>query len=163
MDVYVTRRFYYTPINAEYYSDPFQNIEQRISVGAGLGYAFIDTSKVEWNISAGPAFLTTKYVSVLPGEDISIDSGSITISTDLDAELSKTIDFIYKYNIQASKKESGGYSHHMIATLETEITKDFDFDVSVVWDRISHPTVDNTGKVPEPNDFRFILGVGYSF
>jgi len=130
LDIYVTRYFFYNPINAEYFRDPFQNIDQRITLGAGLGYVITDTGKIEWNLSAGPAYITTKYIPVQAGEDISIDSGSLSISTDLDAELSNRIDFIYKYNIQVSNKKSGGYTHHMIATLETEIINDFVLDIA---------------------------------
>ncbi len=104
LDIYVTRYFFYNPINAEFYIDPFQNIELRTTIGAGLGYTFIDTGKTEWNITVGPAFITTKYISVQAGDDIRVDSGSLKISTELDTELSKTIDFIYKYNILISEK-----------------------------------------------------------
>jgi hypothetical protein len=163
LDIYVTRYFFYNPINVEYFRDPFQNIDQRLTFGAGLGYVIKDTSKIEWNLTAGPAYIATRYLSVQPGEDLNIESGSLSISSDLDLEISKSLDFIYKYNIQVSNKESGGYTHHMIATLESEITGDLDLNISAVWDRISHPTVDDLGNIPEPNDFRFLLGVSYSF
>jgi len=162
LDIYVTRYFYYNPINAEYYRDTFQNIDQRITVGAGIGYVIKDTNKLEWNLSAGPAYITTKYISVQPGDDIRVDSESFAISTDIDAKLNNTINFIYKYNIQLTETKAGGYSHHMIATLESKITGNLDLDISFVWDRISHPTVDDLGIVPEPNDFRLILGISYS-
>jgi len=117
LDIYVTRYFFYNPINVEFYSDPFQNIDLRTTIGTGLGYTFIDTGKTEWNITAGPAFISTKYSSVQAGDDIRVDSGSFTISTELDTELTKSVDFLFKYNILVSEKKSGGYSHHMIATL----------------------------------------------
>ncbi len=163
MDNYATRKFFYTPAFGEYYRDPFQNIERRITLGAGVGYTPYDTGKVEWNIAGGPAVLTTRYLSVQEGENIEVTTGAITLSTDLDVKLSNTLDFIYKYNIQASKKEAGGYAHHMIATLESELTGRLDLDISLVWDRISQPTVDETGFVPKPDDYRLMLGVSYSF
>jgi hypothetical protein len=163
LDIYVTRYFFYNPINAEYYRDPFKNIDQRITVGAGLGYIVMDSSKVEWDLSAGPAIVSTKYISVLPGEDIWVDSPSLAFTTKLDTELTSAIDFIFKYNIHWLKNESGGYTHHMIATLKSEITRDLDLDISAVWDRISHPTEDDTGNLPNPDDYRLLLGVSYSF
>jgi hypothetical protein len=81
----------------------------------------------------------------------------------LDTELTSAIDFIFKYNIHWLKNESGGYTHHMIATLKSEITRDLDLDISAVWDRISHPTEDDTGNLPNPDDYRLLLGVSYSF
>lgn len=163
LDIYVTRYFFYNPINVEYYIDPFQNIERRVTLGAGLGYTFIDNGKTEWNLSAGPAYISTKYISVQAGEDIRVDSGSLSISTDLDTELTKSIDFLFKYNILISEKESAGYSHHMIATLSSEISNDLDLDISAVWDRITYPTIDDTGYEPEQDDFQILLGISYSF
>lgn len=163
LDKYVTRKFFYTPIAGEYYRDPFQNIERRVTLGAGIGYSLYDTSKFEWNISGGPALLTTRYFSVQPGENISVTTGAITLGTNMDVELSRTVDFIFKYNLQASKKEAGGYTHNMIATLESELTGSLDLDVSFLWDRISQPTVDDQGNVPKPDDYRLMFGISYSY
>jgi len=163
LDIYVTRYFFYNPIKVEFYSDPFQNIDLRTTLGAGLGYTFIDTGKTEWNITAGPAFISTKYSSVQAGNEDSVDSGSLTISTELDTEVTKSLDFLFKYNLLISEKKSGGYSHHMIATLSSEISKELDLDISAVWDRITYPTIDDTGYEPEQDDFQVLLGVGYSF
>ena len=163
LDIYATRNFFYNPINAEYYRDRFQNIDQRITIGAGLGYIIKDSGKVDWNLSAGPAVVSTKHVSVQAGEDIRVESGSLAVTTDLDIELNSTIDFIFNYKIHWLKNESGGYTHHMIATLKSENTRDLDLDISAVWDRISHPTEDDTGNLPEPDDYRLLLGLSYSF
>ena len=51
----------------------------------------------------------------------------------------------------------------MMATFKSEITRDLDLDISAVWDRISQPTEDDTGNLPEPDDYRLLLGLSYSF
>ncbi len=163
LDIYVTRNFFYNPLNAEIFRDPFTNIDKRISLGAGVGYAFKNTSEFEWHISAGPAYLTTKYISVQPGDDIDVDTISFTVSTDIDLEINNNLDFLYKYNIQFSKQETGGYTHYMNATLETELTKTLDLDISLIWDRISEPTLNDQGKRPEPDDFRLVLSIAFDF
>jgi hypothetical protein len=163
LDIYATRYFFYTPVFAEYFSDPFQNIDQRTTIGVGVGYTVIDANKIEWNVSGGPSVLTTRYISVLPGEEIEVSSGSLALGTNLDAEISSTLDFIFKYNIQLAKEDAGGYTHHTIATLESELTDKLDLDISAIWDRIAHPAVDDTGVEPEQNDFRFLLGLAYSY
>jgi len=163
LDKYVTRNFFYTPVFAEYYRDIFQNIEKRLTAGVGIGYTIINAPEIEWNVSGGPSYLSTKYVSVQPGEDIKVDSGSVALSTNVDIEINSKIDFIYKYSIQVSRQDAGGYTHHMVATFENELTKEFDLDVSLVWDRINSPTIDDQGGEPEPDDLRFVLGVSYSY
>ncbi|MBE9559982.1 MAG: DUF481 domain-containing protein [Proteobacteria bacterium] len=160
---YATRYFFYTPLFAEYYRDPFQNIDQRATVGIGLGYTILDTGRFEWNVNGGPAYVSTRYISVLPGEEQKVDAGALVFGTDFDAELTSALDFIFKYKIQASKPEAGGYTHHIIATFENEITGSLDFDVSLLWDRISQPATDSGGNTPEPDDYRLTVGVTYTY
>ncbi len=163
LDKYVTRYFFYTPIFGEYFEDKFQNIEQRTTLGVGIGYTLIDTDDMDWNISGGPSYLSTTYVSVLPGENIKADSASLALNTYFEAEINNRVDFIFKYNIQLSSKESGGYSHDMTATFETELTGDLDFDVSFIWRRINNAAVDDQGIAPEADDLNFILGISYTY
>ena len=162
-NIYATRYFFYTPIFAEYYRDPFQNIDQRITVGIGLGYTIFDTGKYEWNVNGGPAYVGNRYISVLPGEEQSINAAALVFGTDFDAELSSFLDFIFRYKIQAAEEDSGGYTHHMIGTFESEITGSLDFDISLIWDRISQPTTDDTGFTPTPDDYRLTVGVTYTY
>jgi len=163
LDIYATRYFFYQPAFAEYYRDPFQNIDQRITLGVGVGYTIFDTAMFEWNVNGGPAFVTTKYLSVQPGQEQRIDAGALVFGTDFDAELTSTLDFLFKYHIQAAKEEAGGYTHHMIATFESELTGKLDFDVSLIWDRISQPRKDDLGIAPEPDDYRLTVGVTYTY
>ena len=162
-NVYATRYFFYQPIFAEFFRDPFQNIERRIVAGVGVGYTILDGGRFEWNISGGPAFQTINYNSVQPGESTAVDSSAIVFGTDFDAEITSALDFIFKYKIQATKKDAGGYTHHMIASLESEITGSLDIDTSLMWDRISQPRADDLGAVPEPDDFRLMVGVTYTY
>ena len=56
---------------------------------------------------------------------------------------------------------TGNYSHHSIFTVETELTDDLDLDVSLVWDRTRQPVAEENGDIPEQDDFRFLIGLGY--
>ncbi len=162
-NIYATRFFYYTPIFAEYYRDPFQNLDQRTTAGIGLGYTIMDTGSFEWNVNGGPAFVSTKFISVQAGEEQKVKAGALVFGTDIDTELTSTVDFIFNYRIQASKEEAGGYTHHMIGTFESEITGSLDFDVSLIWDRISQPATDANGVTPEPDDYRLTVGITYEY
>jgi hypothetical protein len=51
----------------------------------------------------------------------------------------------------------------MIVSLETNITKWIDFDVSWIWDRIRDPRPDEDDIVPEQNDFRTTVGLTFEF
>jgi len=50
-----------------------------------------------------------------------------------------------------------------VSTLSVELTKRFDLNVSLVWDRTQNPKPDSSGLVPKQDDFRLMLGLGVRF
>lgn len=162
-DYYKTRYFFYTPVFAEYYRDPFSNIDSRVTLGTGLGYTVIDDGKTELSFAGGPAYVKTEFVSVSAGENTSESTPAAVLKTNYDFELTKTIDFIARYNIQVGNEASGGYTHHIILTVESEISGALDFDTSFIWDRTAHPTQAADGTTPEPNDYRITFGISYTY
>jgi len=162
-DYYKTRYFFYTPVFFEYFSDPFTNIDSRITLGTGLGYTMIDDGRTELSFSGGPAFVKTEFVSVTVDQNSSESTPAAVLRTNYDFELTKSIDFIARYNIQIGNKASGGYTHHIILTIENEITGALDFDTSFIWDRTAHPTQAQDGTSPEPNDYRVTFGISYTY
>jgi len=162
-DIFKTRKFFWRPLLAEYYRDPFQNIASQITVGAGAGYQLIDTAKTEWRVAAGPAFKFTKFEDVQPGESDSQSTGAVWLGTDYNRELNSKMDLILGYNTVTGNQDSGGYTHHTFATLETELLSWLDFDTSFFWDHIQNPTPDSDGIVPKNNDYRFVIGLGLDY
>ena len=47
--------------------------------------------------------------------------------------------------------------------LSPELTKRFNVDVSLVWDRVFNPNVGPAGLQPKPDDFRLVVGMGVDF
>jgi putative salt-induced outer membrane protein YdiY len=162
-DLIKTRKIFYRPVFSEIYHDPFKNIKARVFLGIGAGYHIIDTPDTQWTVGGGPAYLTTRFDSVEPGENSSEWSPALAAGTNFDSELTKRIDFIFKYTFQILNEASGTYTHHSITTLETELTEWLDFDTSFVWDRTQDPTPEADGTVPEKDDFYFIFSLGIDF
>ena len=162
-DIFKTRNYYYRPFFGEYFRDPIKNIEHRITLGAGLGYHIINTPKTEWEVSGGPAFQTTRFVSTGEGEDSSESTSALVAGTHFNRELTKRVDFDFRYDVQIVNEASGNYTHHFVVAVETEITRWLDFDVSLVWDRTKDPTPEADGTVPKPDDFYLIFGLGIEF
>jgi len=162
-DVYLTRRFFWTPVFSEYYRDVFQNIYSQITVGLGVGYTIVDTKKIEWDVSSGPAIIQTKYITVEYGKDMTIRSPALEISTKLDIELTKITDFKWDYKMSLTDSASGTYKHHMITTLENEITSWMDLDVTFIWDHINSPEQEADGTMPERDDYQLLIGFGVEF
>jgi putative salt-induced outer membrane protein YdiY len=162
-DIFMTRYFFWQPVFGEYFRDRFQNIDSRILLGTGAGYHIIKTSKTEWDISGGPAVQETRFVTVQPGEDNTEVTPSLSINSSIDTEINSKVDFINTYNISFVEQKSGGYTHHMIATIETEITGSLDFDVSFIWDHINKPTPRDDGTIPVRNDTQVVIGLKYEY
>ncbi|VGO14215.1 hypothetical protein PDESU_02774 [Pontiella desulfatans] len=170
-DWFLTGRLYWKILGAEYYHDPFVNIESQYSIFSSLGYDLARTSKTEWTANAGGGYQETKFDSVQVGNDDQSNSGFATIGTRLDHEISGDLDFLYDYSARFLNASSGEYTHHMVATLSYELIADLDLDVSFIWDRIGNPTpiesTDDSGvvtvSVPEQDDYQIVVGVAYDF
>jgi putative salt-induced outer membrane protein YdiY len=162
-DWFFSEKLFLRPVFLEYFSDPFQNIDSRYTVGTGIGYQLIDTSRTDWSIFAGPAWQSTRFDEVEPGESRSEDTWALSAGTTFETELTGRIDFTYDYRFQFTRPESGRYNHHMIGTFAVELTDSLDLDLSLVWDRIEKPRRDENGTVPQQDDYRLIIGVGYDF
>ena len=160
---YVTRRFFYSPINGEYYRDPFRNINRRLTIGAGLGYALRDEKDLKWEVSAGPSYLATRYRSVQAGQKTQESSLALMLGTRLDADITEELSFEFQYDIKLTRRSAGGYTHHLIAAFEQEVTKRIDFNLSLMWDRINNPAVDSQGVLPKPDDYRILTGIDFTF
>ena len=160
---FLSDRFFLAPLNGEFYHDPFQNIAQRWTLGTGLGYQIIDTPKVDWQITGGPAYQYTKFDDVLEGESDTESSGALMVGTTYDNEISDSLDYNLTYNFTITQEESGRYIHHFVTGFDVELTSLLDFNFSFVWDRTQEPRQNSDGTFPEQDDYRFILGLGFDF
>lgn len=162
-DKFITDRFFVTVGFGEYWRDPFQNIEGRYTVGALAGYQFIDNSKTEWSVSAGPAFQRTYFVNVEEGKDNVESTPAGVVATHFSQELSDDIDYTLDYRMNWVNHAAGTYTHHLVTGVEIELTSILDFDVTLVWDRIQNPKADSDGLVPKRDDIRLMFGLGVDF
>ena len=160
---YFSKRFFWTPVYGEYYRDPFQNIASRWTLGMGLGYTLIDTSKIDWEINGGLAYQTTQFDDVPDDALDSADTPAVVFGTLYDHEITKSIDFVFDYRFFIVNEESGTYTHHLLTGLEFELTSLLDFDITLVWDRIQDPRENSDGTFPEQDDFRLTFGLGFDF
>lgn len=159
-DLFAAKEYFWRPIFAEYYRDPFQNLDNRTTIGVGAGYHIIDTPKTTWDVSGGPAYRWTQYVSVQPPDEREVTTPALVASTVYDTKLTDNLDFNGQYAFSIVNEESGTYTHHAIATFEIELTEILDFDVSFVWDRTENPQTRADGTTPKQDDFQLLLTLG---
>lgn len=159
-DIFAGKHFFWRPAFLEYYRDPFQNLDYRATIGAAAGYRIIDTPKTTWDVSGGPGYRATRYVSVQPGDSQKVTTPALIGSTAYETTLTKTLDFNALYNFSVVNKESGTYTHHATATFEIKLTDLLDFDITFVWDRTQNPQARSDGTVPKQDDFQLLLTFG---
>ena len=162
-DKFISDRFFMQPIFAEYVRDPFQNIDRKMTAGFGAGYQILDSKTIEWSVSGGPGYQETKYSDVEAGQAERQSTPALVVLTDSEWDITKNIDFDGSYRMQVVDEASGRYTHHMILSFETDITKRIDLDVSWIWDRLQLPEPRADGTVPAKDDFRTTVGLTFEF
>ena len=162
-DIQQTRRIFWRAIFVEYFRDPITNIAHRGTVGAGLGYVIIDTSRTEWEATAGPAFQKTWFDSTEAGQSSTESTPALVAGTHFNIELTKIVDFDFLYDFQIVNERSGRYTHRMTPAFEIELTDWLDLDLSLIWQRIENPQADADGVVPKQDDLFYIIALEVDF
>ncbi len=162
-DYFKTRHFFLRPLSFSFYRDPFQNISSRLSYGVGAGYDIIRNAITTWSITGGPGYQYTRFTTSLEDESDYDETFSLILDTLYTTRLIHNIGFTFGYKLSFLDQESGSYTHHMITKFVNAINKNFDIGVSLVWDRIESPSADSDGVVPNKDDYRMMLSIGYKY
>jgi len=162
-DRYLTRHFFWTPLFSEFYTDKYKNILKQLSAGMGVGYTLIESKKTTLSLSGGPAFIYTIYHTVVKNSALSTFSPAFDISVKYETALNKTVDITYNYKLTYTDDNAGLYKHHMLVTLENELTSWLDVDITGVWDYILYPQEESNGIRPQESDFQILIGFGVEF
>ncbi len=162
-DYFLSDRLFINVAAADWYRDTFQNIEGRWTVGGGLGYEVIDTSRTTLTVRGGPAWQSTQFVSVPADEDDTTDSVALHLGTRLDRDLTKDIEYYIDYSSFFTDEENGTYNHHLDTGLGIELVGNLDFTIAWIWDRTQDPRPLEDGTLPEQDDVRLVFGLGWDF
>ena len=162
-DRFSDSRFFWRPLNSQYFRDPFQNIAHQITVETGVGYELINNKRTEWEIYASVGANSVERVSVESDQEKTSRSPSMSLGTDYEIELTDWIDYLLSFQMTFVDEASGDYQHHLLTTISTDLWRDLDFDVSLVWDRTQNPPPNAVGETPEQDDFRLMIGISFEF
>ncbi len=162
-DRFLTGKFFWQVLAAEFYRDPFTNIDGQYSASMGGGLDLLHTSRTEWNINLGAGFQQQQFVSVEAGESDSSSSPFMTAGTFFDYEINGSVDYLFDYSLRWLNKDNGQYTHHMLTKISVDLIKDLDLDVSFIWDRIEKPQRGADGILPQQDDYQLIVSLAYDF
>jgi putative salt-induced outer membrane protein YdiY len=162
LDLFVSRNFFVTIGDYEYFRDPFQNIAQRHIPGSGFGYdnAF---GSADWDVTAGLAWQSIRYVSVAEGESISEEDWVGRLGASLEWDITSDIELDLGYSINTPFDNVDAYSSNLLSTLSLDIWWNFEFDFTFAWDRQNKPKESEDGTTPKKDDMRLTTGIGWDF
>jgi hypothetical protein len=162
-DIFLTRRLYVVPVIFQFYRDKITNIAYRLTPGAGLGYDIVDRGNMEWNASAGGGYQYTRFDAVEAGAAPSEEGAALLLATDLAWDLTSKLEFELRYNASIGVTGPLSTDQGTLATLSFDVWKDLDFDFSLSWDHVGSPQARPDGTVPQKDDFRMYVGIGWEF
>jgi hypothetical protein len=162
-DIRLNRHWFLRPVYLDYYKDEPANIAYQGTVALGAGYYIFDREGLEWTVFGGPGYQYTKYLTVEAGQSDTASTPAAVLQTSFKVDITRRLKFSENISLFLTKEEAGLYSHHAVSTLEFEIKRHLDLNVSLVWDYLQNPQVESSGFIPEHGDLRLNLGVGVKF
>jgi Protein of unknown function, DUF481 len=162
-DVRLNHDWFVRPIQLEYYQDTLANISYRLTAGVGAGYYIFDRTGLEWQVSAGPSYQYTKFETVENNQADSASALAAVLNSNFKADLTRRLTFIQAWQSTFTKKEAGQYTHHSVSTLEFEIKRHLNLDVSFIWDYLQNPQQKSDGSIPQNSDYYLTVGFGVRF
>ena len=160
-DYYLDQDWFIRFADYEYFDDPFQNIARRATYGVKAGYTAIDTAAVDLEFSAGPGYQTTEFVTVEPGSPKENESKVFSMETAWEWEFIKDFSYILKYSYTNVNESLGESLQHLETGFEIEPIDDFTVNFTYYVDRTGKPIPLEDGSLPERDDTRFVISIGY--
>lgn len=161
--IFLSRRFFLTPVKLELYSDKFKNIDLRTTGSVGAGYFLSRSSKADWYVEAGVGYENSKYLSVLDGEEDSEGNGSVPLRTTLEMDLTDNIELTAEYGIQIGIGDDANSVQRTFILFEFDLIGDVDFNASLTWDHMSRPKENAQGVTPKKDDVAMAYGLSINF
>jgi len=162
-DRFLNQRFFWRPVILEVFRDELQNIQHRYTAGTGFGWHVIDSDRLTWDLSGGPGYQSTTFVSVLDQGDRTDGSYLLIAQSSLDYDLTADINFTMAYSLQYTNESLGRAQQNLNTGFEIDLLGELELDVSFIWDRIEEPQPLSDGSIPEKDDIRLSFGVSYEF
>jgi putative salt-induced outer membrane protein YdiY len=163
-NVLVKRGFFVSPVLGELYTDRFQNIELRSSIGAGVGVYLVRNGDTDLYVQLGGGYQRTNFQSVEAGEDRIQRIGAVVPSVSLETDITGNLELDASYTVQIGVPDTKQTNHHAKALFSLDLLGDvIDLTLSLQWDRNEDPKKDADGNRPERDDFRTAFGLGVEF
>ena len=158
LTLYVLKRFYIVPADADFFHDRFANIRFRATPGALVGVEIFDTNRVEWDFECGLGYQFLRVISTEPNVPNAQSDGFVPVHTTLELETTGDIELILGWQSNIVFTTIGNTNHFGEATFKVEVTEIFNLKTEFEYFRTEQPIPREDGSVPQSNDFQLIVG-----
>jgi Protein of unknown function, DUF481 len=162
-DVRLNQDWFVRPVQFEYYQDTLANISYRLTGSMSAGYYIFDRAGLEWTVSAGPGYQYTRFANVEADQADSASTPAAVISSSFKQDITQRLTLKQTWQSIFTKEQAGQYTHHAVTTLEFEIKKHLNLDVSFVWDYLQNPQTRSDLSIPQKSDYYLTVGFGVRF
>lgn len=160
--IFLSRRWFVTPLFGQLFNDRFQNIRLRATPAAGAGIHILDEANVKWDFQTGLGyqFLRYKDGSTVNGDNPQSDV-FIPLYTYAEFDITDDIDLTLSWLTNLVVTTIGNTNHTGKADLSVELTSVLDLDVAFLFLRTEQP-----GPPPDPadpplekDDYQLVVGI----
>ncbi len=144
----------YLYANAMYEKDRIANLDMRVTPGGGVGYQWIERDDFNFNTEAGLNWVHEEYSD--PSE--TRDHMAIRLAYHLDKTLWESVKAFHNVTFLPSTERSDIYLVYADAGLETRLVGNWILEAKA---ELQHDSTPAAGL--DKTDYRYILGVGYTF
>jgi hypothetical protein len=163
-DMFLSRRFFVTPASVELFTDRFQNVKLRSTLGAGLGYYPARDGAVDWYLNVGGGYQNSRYNSVQEGAANPEKNGFVHLGTTVETDLTDTVELDFDYSLQHTLGSDRNTFHHLYLLLTFDLIGDIiEFTTSITWDHVTNPKTNADGITPDKDDLMMAYGLGIDF
>ena len=159
VNVYVSKRFYLTPITGQLLYDRFQNTRFRATPAAGFGHHLVDIDRLEWDVEAGLGYQFLRYLSTPEDVDNPQSDGFVLLRTLGTIDITDDVKFTFDWRTNLVFTTIGNTNHVGTGTFSFEITEIFSIDVSFLYLRTEDPAPREDDTIPVKNDYQVVVGL----
>ena len=159
--VFLSKRWFLTPIWSQFLNDKFQNIRIRATPATGGGVHIIDAANVTWDFQTGIGYHYLRFI-----DDTAVDRGNpqndvfIPLGTYADFDIKGGIDLTLSWLTNLVVSTIGNTNHTGRAKLSIELTSVLDLDIAFLFLRTEDPAPPPDPDVTiEKNDYQLIVGI----
>ena len=163
VNVFLTQRFFITPVTASFYFDEFQNIELRATPGVGIGYEVVDRGALDLDLELGLGYQYIEYISVLGPGPTSNQTAVLLLGAQLDWSLTSWLTLDSSLRFELGIPDAGDTNAHLISILSADLYGPFTLDMTFLWDWLVDPVTAADGSRPKSHDVALMGGFGISF